>query len=47
MIGDWVLIEDKARIDALEPMYKGPWLVMERKGKSACAMYQYWTQISG
>ena len=32
MIGDWVLIEDKARIDALEPMYKGPWLVMERKG---------------
>ena len=31
-MGDWVLIEDKARIDALEPMYKGPWLVMERKG---------------
>ena len=32
MIGDWVLIEGKVRIDALEPMYKGRWLVMERKG---------------
>ena len=31
MIGDWVLIEGKARIDALEPMYKGPWLVCREK----------------
>ena len=32
ILGDWVLIEYKARIDALEPMYKGSWLVLERKG---------------
>ena len=32
MIGDWVLIEGKVRIDALGPMYKGRLLVVERKG---------------
>ena len=31
-IGDWVLVNDKPRADALEPVYKGPWTVIERKG---------------
>ena len=30
--GDWVLIKDETRQNTLEPMFTGPWLVVERFG---------------
>ena len=30
--GDWIWIKDEARPSCLSPMFKGPWMVIERRG---------------
>ena len=30
--GDWVLLKDQVRTNALSPLFTGPWLVAERFG---------------